>query len=82
MKHNWTYKRFDEVFDLQMGKTPDRKNLQFFEGNNVWVSIRDMVSKEIDDSNEHISDSAVTSTNIRKVKKGTVIMSFKLTVKA
>lgn len=80
MKHNWTYKRFDEVFDLQMGKTPDRKNLQFFEGNNVWVSIRDMVSKEIDDSNEHISDSAVTSTNIRKVKKGTVIMSFKLTV--
>ena len=80
MRHDWTYKRFDEVFDLQMGKTPDRKNLQFFEGDNVWVSIRDMVSKEIDDSNEHISDSAVTSTNIRKVKKGTVIMSFKLTV--
>lgn len=80
MRHDWTYKRFDEVFDLQMGKTPDRKKLQFFEGDNVWVSIRDMVSKEIDDSNEHISDSAVTSTNIRKVKKGTVIMSFKLTV--
>lgn len=80
MRADWTYKRFDEVFDLQMGKTPDRKKPQFFEGDNVWVSIRDMVGKEIDNSNEHISDSAVASTNIRKVKKGTVIMSFKLTV--
>ncbi len=80
MRGDWTYKRFDEVFDLQMGKTPDRKNLQFFEGDNIWVSIRDMIGKKIDNSNEHISDSAITSTNIRKVKKGTVIMSFKLTV--
>jgi len=72
--------RFDEVFDLQMGKTPDRKTPQFFGGDNVWVSIRDMNKKEILDSNEHITDAAVKATNIRKVKKGTVIMSFKLTV--
>ena len=45
MREGWTYKRFDEVFDLQMGKTPDRKNQQFFGGDNVWVSIRDMVGK-------------------------------------
>ena len=72
--------RFDEVFDLQMGKTPDRKTPQYFGGDNVWVSIRDMNKKEIFDSNEHITDAAVKATNIRKVKKGTVIMSFKLTV--
>lgn len=80
MKEGWKYKRFDEVFDLQMGKTPDRKVPQYFEGPNVWVSIRDLTAKEISDSNEHISDTAVDVTNIRKVKKGTVIMSFKLTV--
>ena len=80
MKEGWTYKRFDAVFDLQMGKTPDRKNPQYFEGPNVWVSIRDLTTKEICDSNEHISDTAVDVTNIHKVKKGTVIMSFKLTV--
>ena len=69
-----------EVFDLQMGKTPDRKTPSYFGGNNVWVSIRDLDGKEIGESNEHITDTAVTTTNIRKVKKGTVIMSFKLTV--
>ena len=63
-----------------MGKTPDRKTPQYFGGDNVWVSIRDMNKKEIFDSNEHITDEAVVATNIRKVKKGTVIMSFKLTV--
>lgn len=80
MRENWTYKKMSEVFDLQMGKTPDRKTPSYFGGNNVWVSIRDLVGKEIGESNEHITDTAVTTTNIRKVKKGTVIMSFKLTV--
>lgn len=80
MKEGWEYKKFNEVFDLQMGKTPDRKTPQYFEGDNVWVSIRDMGAKEISDSNEHISDEAIVASNIRKVKKGTVIMSFKLTV--
>lgn len=80
MRKGWEYKRFDEVFDLQMGKTPDRKNPEYFGGNNVWVSIRDLVDKEIADSNEHITDLAVSNSNIRKVKRGTVIMSFKLTV--
>ena len=80
MKEGWEIHRFDEVFNLQMGKTPDRKTPHYFEGNNVWVSIRDIVSKEISDSNEHISDAAVEISKIHKVKKGTVIMSFKLTV--
>ena len=80
MREGWTYKKMSEVFDLQMGKTPDRKTPSYFGGNNVWVSIRDLDGKEIGESNEHITDTAVTTTNIRKVKKGTVIMSFKLTV--
>ena len=73
-------KRFDEVFDLQMGKTPDRKNTLYFEGDNVWVSIRDMSNKDICESQEHISDDAIVNCAIKKVKAGTVIMSFKLTV--
>ena len=80
MREGWEYKKFDEVFNLQMGKTPDRKNPDYFGGKNVWISIRDLGDKEVFQSNEHITDKAVSDTNIRKVKKGTVIMSFKLTV--
>ena len=80
MREEWVYKKFDEVFNLQMGKTPNRKNPDYFGGKNVWISIRDLGDKEVLESNEHITDKAVSDTNIRKVKKGTVIMSFKLTV--
>ncbi|MBQ0022476.1 MAG: restriction endonuclease subunit S [Prevotellaceae bacterium] len=80
MREGWVNRRFDEVFDLQMGKTPDRKNYDYFGGDNVWVSIRDLGAKEIEDSNEHITDIAVEETKINKVSAGTVIMSFKLTV--
>ena len=78
MREGWIEKRFDEVFTLQMGKTPDRKNKAFFEGTNTWVSIKDLGDKYISSSHECISDEA--ATNISIVKKGTVIMSFKLTV--
>ena len=80
MKEGWTYKTFGEVFDLQMGRTPDRKNPSLFGGDNIWVSIRDIDGKYIDDSKEHITNEAVVKSGIKLVKKGTVIMSFKLTV--
>ena len=80
MRDGWTTYRFDEVFDLQMGKTPDRKTPEYFGGENIWVSIRDLDDKYLSKSNEYISDEAVRITNIKKVTAGTVIMSFKLTV--
>lgn len=80
MKEGWTYKTFGEVFDLQMGRTPDRKNPSLFGGDNIWVSIRDIDGKYIDGSKEHITNEAVVKSGIKLVKKGTVIMSFKLTV--
>lgn len=80
MKDGWTYKTFGEVFDLQMGRTPDRKNPSLFGGDNIWVSIRDIDGKYIEDSKEHITNEAVVNSGIKLVKKGTVIMSFKLTV--
>ena len=80
MKEGWTYKTFGEVFDLQMGRTPDRKNPSLFGGDNIWVSIRDIDGKYIDDSKEHSTNEAVVKSGIKLVKKGTVIMSFKLTV--
>ena len=65
MRKNWEYKKFKDVFNLQMGKTPDRKNYDLFQGSNIWVSIRDLGDKYISSSNEYISDKA--ASNIKKV---------------
>lgn len=78
MREDWDIRLFKDVFDLQMGKTPDRKNFSLFEGDNTWVSIKDLDGKYISSSKECISDEA--TKNIKLVKRGTVIMSFKLTV--
>ena len=80
MKENWTYKKFSEVFNLQMGKTPSRDNLAYWGGDNVWVSIADLKDKYIESSKEHITDIAVSESGINKVPQGTAIMSFKLTI--
>lgn len=72
-----------DLFELQMGKTPDRQNsLYWTQGKHKWFSIADMSKSEIysKDTDEYISDLAVERSGIKKVKKGTIFMSFKLTI--
>ena len=80
MKQGWEIKKLGEVFDLQMGKTPSRDNGDYWGGDNVWVAISDLQDKYIGESKEYITDKALTETKIKKVKAGTTIMSFKLSV--
>lgn len=72
-----------ELFELQMGKTPDRNNdLYWQEGLNEWISIADLgrCQKYICDTKEKITDKAVKESGIKIIPKNTVIMSFKLSL--
>ncbi|MFG7929249.1 restriction endonuclease subunit S [Campylobacter coli] len=66
--------------EIQIGKTPSRNNIDFFQGENIWLSIRDLKSKFVSSSSEKISNEAISKTNIKVVPKGTLLMSFKLTL--
>lgn len=74
--------KIKDVFELQMGKTPARNNAQYWGGNNKWISIADIGKSEkiISDTKENITDLAVSESGIKVVPKGTVIMSFKLSI--
>ena len=74
--------RLEELFDLQMGKTPARANLDYWNGCNKWVSISDLsgYDKYVTDTKECISDLGVSESGIKAVPKNTVIMSFKLSI--
>ena len=77
--------RADEFFDISIGKTPPRKEPQWFSDNPsdcVWVSISDMGSCGvfISDSSEYLTREAVEKYNVKLVPNNTVILSFKLTV--
>jgi type I restriction enzyme S subunit len=76
----WEWKKLDELTEVNIGKTPTRSKKEFFLGNKVWLSIRDLKSFFISTSNEMITDEAITATNLKLIKKGTLLMSFKLTL--
>ena len=73
----------EELFDLQMGKTPSRSVTDYWEsGDNKWISIADLskCGKYIYDTKECLSDSAITESGIKQIPANTVVMSFKLSI--
>lgn len=77
--------RTDEFFDITIGKTPPRKEKEWFSdvpSECVWISISDMGSSGtfINDSSEYLTPEAVEKFNVKVVPDNTVILSFKLTV--
>lgn len=75
--------RLDELFDLQMGKTPSRNNPEYWNSeDHKWISIGDLskCGKYIRDTKEYLSDKAVQESGISCIPANTVIMSFKLSI--
>ena len=74
--------KLSDAFDLQMGKTPPRNDRECWGEGHKWISISDIGStgKYIDATKEEITDAGVSKSGIKVVPKGTVIMSFKLSI--
>ena len=75
--------KLEELFDLQMGKTPSRSNPEYWNtGDNKWISIADLskCGKYICEAKECISDMAVKESGISQIPANTVVMSFKLSI--
>ena len=81
---NWTEDRLGEVCSIEIGGTPSRRIPEYWDAEratqNTWVSIRDMHQRIIFDTAEHISDAGVKHSNTKLQQKGTVLLSFKLTI--
>lgn len=79
----WVWCRFNSLVNFEMGATPERRNDEYWvSGNHPWISISDMKDLQtIDNSKERITDAALQKYfGNRCSPKGTLIMSFKLTI--
>jgi restriction endonuclease S subunit len=82
---SFTSKPLGELCTLTMGRTPPRGNSRYWDSSrktkNIWISIADM-TKSLDDtlidSKEYLSDEG--SNSFPKVKMGTLLLSFKLSI--
>ena len=81
----WKVGRADDFYQINIGKTPPRKEHQWFSTNpadKIWVSIANMGNSGIfiSDSSEYLTKEAVDRHNIIMVPRNTILLSFKLTV--
>ncbi len=80
---NWVWCRLKDIVDYTMGKTPPRKETEYWcNPCYKWVSIADMIDGGIvNETKEMINQYAAKNTFKGRISPaGTLIMSFKLTV--
>jgi len=81
----WKVQRADEIFRINIGKTPPREQSEWFndiDSGVKWISIKDINNSTIFlfDTSETVTEMAVDKFNMNVTKVNTVILSFKLTV--
>lgn len=80
----WEVKRVKDIVDLTIGRTPPRMETNWFSTSQgiPWISIKDMGNSGVflSETNEYLSNEAINKFNIPVIKKGTAVLSFKLTV--
>ena len=84
-EESWEKDVLGNLFDIGIGRTPPRKEHQWFTENSndvKWISIRDMGNGGvyIDTVSEYLTREAVEKFNVPVIPNNTVLLSFKLTV--
>ena len=72
--------KLGEVCEIRIGKTPNRSQTLYWGGDYPWLSISDMKGKILSTTKEKITQEAVQKEKMQIVSKGTVVMSFKLSI--
>lgn len=81
----WKDNKINQLFNLTIGRTPPRKEQEWFSKNPndiKWISIKDMgiAGAYIYTTSEYLTKEAVAKHNVPKIPINTVVLSFKLTV--
>lgn len=81
IKSKYPIMKLGEVVTVNIGGTPSRKNVAYYQnGNNLWLSISEMNGQIIFDTKEKITNEAVKNSNVKLIPKGTTLLSFKLSI--
>ena len=81
---DWTEDSLGHLAKIEIGGTPSRDVEAFWasenENGHPWVSIADLGPRYVSTTKERITDLGVLSSNVKPVGRGTLLMSFKLTI--
>ncbi len=80
LKSEYPQKSLGELCEIKIGGTPSRDVSEYFEGNNLWVSVSELNGGILSDTKEKITDDAARHSNVKLIPKGTTLVSFKLSL--
>lgn len=85
VKENWNEKKLGTLTNISIGRTPPRKESQWFSNstNDIkWISIKDLGNDGIFifNTSEYLTKEAINKFNIPVIPKNTVVLSFKMTI--
>lgn len=74
-------KTLGETCNFNIGGTPARSNSEYYDnGQNLWVSVRELNGGYIYDTKEKITDLGVQNSSVKLFVKDTILFSFKLSI--
>jgi type I restriction-modification system DNA methylase subunit len=75
------YEKLGDVCELKIGGTPRRDTSKYWDnGTNIWISVSELNNNVITDSKEKITDEGIKNSNVKLIKKNSILMSFKMSV--
>ena len=78
---NWHWTTLSEIAEISLGKTPDSKNTRYWGGEFPWISISDMQNgRVLENTQKQITQAAIDEKMGAISPKGTLILSFKLSI--
>jgi type I restriction enzyme M protein len=73
----------DGLCNIVIGGTPSTKERRYYGGKHPWVKIRDITGADgmyLKETEDTITDAGVENSNVKLIPKGTVLLSFKLSI--
>ncbi|ADE16434.1 restriction modification system DNA specificity domain protein [Nitrosococcus halophilus Nc 4] len=81
---DWAEEQLGRLASIEIGGTPAREVAEYWareeDEGHPWVSIADLGPRIVFDTKERITNAGILNSNAKRVPKGTLMMSFKLTI--
>jgi type I restriction enzyme S subunit len=78
MKKNWEVKKLWEVCEIVNGGTPDTKVPEYWDGEILWITPKDMGKLDsifVDDTARKITDAGLKNSSAKKLPINSIILS-------
>jgi type I restriction enzyme S subunit len=70
---HWDWSTFDEIGEWTGGGTPSKRKTSYWEGDIPWVSPKDMKRLEIDDTQDHVTETALEDSATNRVPEDSLL---------